>query len=367
MDSAERTRSITRTSLIGIGANLLLAAFKAAVGAAAGSVSVVLDAINNLTDALSSVLTIVGVKLSRRPPDAKHPFGYGRIEYFSAVAISALVLAAGAGALVESARKILHPVAPEYGVASITVIAVAVAAKLALGRYVSVQGRRCNSDALVASGADATFDALISAATLVGALVLLVSGVNLDGWIGAAISVFVVKSGIEMLLSSMGSIMGRRPDAEATRPVRSTIASINGVLGVHDLILHNYGPDAAIGSVHIEVAADLDATEVHRIAHEVQMKAMEVHRIVLTVGIYAIDPLRKAERDVIECAAMRHPGVLDVHGVVFDDKKSLVYFDLLVDFSVSDRHALKTALAKELSPLFAGRRIEIGVDSNYSD
>ena len=367
MDSAERTRSITRTSLIGIGANLLLAAFKAAVGAAAGSVSVALDAVNNLTDALSSVLTIVGVKLSRRPPDIKHPFGYGRIEYFSAVAIAALVLAAGAGALVESVRKILRPVAPEYGIASIAVIAVAVAAKLALGRYVSIQGRRCNSDALVASGADATFDALISAATLAGALVLVVSGVNLDGWIGAAISVFVVKSGIEMLLSSMGSIMGRRPDAEATRPVRSTIASINGVLGVHDLILHNYGPDSAIGSVHIEVAANLDAAEVHRIAHEVQVKAMEVHRIVLTVGIYAIDPSRKEERDAIERAAMRHPGVLGVHGVVFDDKKSLVYFDLLVDFSVSDRHALKTSLVKELSPLFEGRRIEIGVDSNYSD
>ena len=367
MEASERTKLITRTSFLGIGANLLLAAFKAAVGAVAGSVSVALDAVNNLTDALSSVLTIAGVKLSRRPPDAKHPFGYGRIEYFSAVAIAALVLAAGAGAFAESVRKIVHPVAPQYGAASIAVIAVAVVAKLALGRYVSMQGRKCNSDALAASGADATFDALISAATLAGALILMVSGVNIDGWIGAAISLFVVKSGIEMLVSSTGSIMGRRPDAEATRPIRDTIASVDGVLGVHDLILHNYGPDSAIGSVHIEIPADLDARAVHRIAHEVQVKTMEEHRIVLTVGIYAIDPSRKDEREAIERAAMRHPGVLGVHGIIFDDVKSLVYFDVLVDFTVKDRHNFIASLAKELAPLFEGRKIEIGVDTSYTD
>ena len=140
-DAAARARRIIRTSLIGIAANVLLAAFKAAVGLVTGSVAVVMDAVNNLSDALGSVLTLVGVKLARRAPDAKHPFGYGRIEYFSAVSIAALVLAAGAGSLVESVRKIVHPVVPEYGTVALAVVAVAVAAKLALGRYVSAQGR----------------------------------------------------------------------------------------------------------------------------------------------------------------------------------------------------------------------------------
>ena len=177
-DAAARARRIVRTSFVGIAANVLLAAFKAIVGLAAGSVSVVMDAVNNLTDALGSILTLVGVKLARRAPDAKHPFGYGRIEYFSAVSIAALVLAAGAGSLVESVKKIVHPAVPEYGMLSLVVVAVAVVAKLLLGRYVSAQGRACNSDALVASGADASFDAILSASTLVGALLVKFAGLE---------------------------------------------------------------------------------------------------------------------------------------------------------------------------------------------
>ena len=367
MDATERIRRITRTSFVGIGVNLLLAAFKAAVGAAAGSVSVVLDAVNNLTDALGSVLAIVGVKLSRRPPDAKHPFGYGRIEYFSAVAIAVLVLAAGAGAFVESVRKILHPAAPEYSMVSIALIAVAVAAKLALGRYVSGQGRLCNSDALVASGADATLDALISAATLAGAIVLVFSGVNVDGWIGAAISIFVVKSGLGMLLSSMGSIMGRRPDAKVARPIRDTIASIDGVLGVHDLIIHNYGPDSAIGSVHIEVSSALGAEDVYRITRAVQVKVMELHRLILTVGIYAVDTSRRQDREKIEAVALAHEGVRSIHGLFFDDAGGTVMFDLLVDFTVRDRSALRESIERELAPLYPGRKFFLTFDNDYAD
>ena len=215
-DAAVRARRIIRTSLIGVAANVLLAAFKAAVGLTAGSVAVVMDAVNNLSDALGSVLTLAGVQLARRPPNAKHPFGYGRIEYFSAVSIAALVLAAGAGSLVESLRKIVNPATPEFGMASLVVVAVAVAAKLALGRYVSAQGRACNSDALIASGADASFDAVLTVATLVGALLVLFAGVNLDGWIGAVISLFILKAGAGMLMESVGNIMGSRPDAEVS-------------------------------------------------------------------------------------------------------------------------------------------------------
>ena len=259
-DSAARSRRILRTSIVGIAANVLLAAFKAVVGLAANSVAVVLDAVNNLTDALSSVLTIVGVKLAARPPDAKHPFGYGRIEYFSAVTVAALVLAAGAGSLVESVKKIVHPEAPEYGAAALAVVAVAVIAKLLLGRWVSAQGRACNSGALEASGADALSDAAISAATLVGALLVKFAGVNLDGWLGAAISLFILKAGGGMLLEAVGNIMGNRPDAEVSRRIRETVECVPGVLGAYDLVLHNYGPDSAIGSVHVEIDGSLDAS-----------------------------------------------------------------------------------------------------------
>ena len=366
-DAAARARRIVRTSFVGIAANVLLAAFKAAVGLAAGSVSVVMDAVNNLTDALGSILTLVGVKLARRAPDAKHPFGYGRIEYFSAVSIAALVLAAGAGSLVESVKKIVHPVAPEYGALSLAVVAVAVVAKLALGRYVSAQGRTCNSDALVASGADASFDAILSASTLVGALLMKFAGVNLDGWIGAAISVFILKAGAGMLMESVGNIMGSRPDAETAKEIRATVEAVPGVLGAYDLVLHNYGPDTAIGSIHVEIDGSLDAAAIHRLTRAVQLAALDRFRVFLTVGIYAVDPARRADRDAIADAALRHPGVKAVHGVFFDDERAAVSFDALLDFTVRDRAALRAAILSELEGRFPGRSIAINFDTDYSD
>jgi cation diffusion facilitator family transporter len=362
-----RARRILRTSLVGIGANVLLAAFKAAVGLAANSVAVVLDAVNNLTDAMSSVLTILGVKLARRPPDAKHPFGYGRAEYFSAITVAALVFVAGAGSFVESVKKIVHPVTPEYGPVTLAVVAVAVAAKLLLGRWVSAQGRACNSGALEASGADATADAAISAATLAGALLVKFAGVNLDGWLGAAISLFILKAGAGMLQEAIGHIMGRRPDAEIARRIRETVKGVPGVLGAYDLVLHNYGPAMAIGSVHVEIPADLDAAAVHRLTRAVQLAVLDAFRVFLTVGVYAVDPARAADRGAIEAAAVRHPGVKSVHGVFFDDERAAVSFDVLVDFTVRDRPALRDAILADLAPRFPGRTISISFDTDYSD
>ena len=366
-DTAARARRIVRTSFVGIGANVLLAAFKAAVGLAAGSVSVVMDAVNNLTDALGSILTLVGVKLARRAPDAKHPFGYGRIEYFSAVSIAALVLTAGAGSLVESVKKIVHPAVPEYGMLSLVVVAVAVVAKLLLGRYVSAQGRACNSDALVASGADASFDAILSASTLVGALLVKFAGLNLDGWIGAGISLFILKAGAGMLMESVGNIMGSRPDAETAKEIRATVEAVPGVLGAYDLVLHNYGPDSAIGSIHVEIDSSLDAAAIHRLTRAVQGAVLDKFRVFLTVGIYAVDPAHAADRAKIADTARRHPGVLGVHGIFFDDAAKTVSFDVLVDFTVRDRPALRDALAAELAPLFPGRTFAVNFDTDYTD
>ena len=366
-DSAARSRRIVRTSFVGIAANVLLAAFKAIVGLAAGSVSVVMDAVNNLTDALGSILTLVGVKLARRAPDAKHPFGYGRIEYFSAVSIAALVLAAGAGSLVESVKKIVHPVAPEYGAVALAVVAVAVVAKLLLGRYVSAQGRACNSDALVASGADASFDAILSASTLVGALLVKFAGLNLDGWIGAGISLFILKAGAGMLMESVGNIMGSRPDAEVSKRIRETVEAVPGVLGAYDLVLHNYGPDTAIGSVHVEIDGSLDAAAIHRLTRAVQLAVLEKFHVFLTIGIYAVDPARRADSDAIEAAAKRHAGVKAVHGVFFDDERATVSFDVLVDFTVRDRAALRTAILAEIEERFPNRTFAVNFDTDYSD
>ena len=368
MDTANvREKQITRTSLIGIGANLLLAVFKAAVGLLSSSIAIVLDAVNNLTDALSSVITILGVKLARRSPDDKHPFGYGRIEYFSAVLIASIVLAAGTTSLVESVKKIIHPETPDYSVITLVIVAVAVVVKLLLGRFVKAQGVKYNSEALIASGADASFDAVISASTLVGALINMLFGLNLDGWIGAVISVFILKAGLEMLLDSVSDIMGKRPDSEISREIKETVNAIPGVLGSYDLILHNYGPDSAIGSIHAEVSADMDGRSLHRLTKAIQNAVLEKFHIFLTVGFYAVDPARQADYEKINAAVKKHPGVLGTHGVYFDDEQKLLSFDAVTDFTVHDKQDLCEALRAELQPLYPGYTITINCDTNYTD
>ena len=213
----DRSSQIIRTSVIGIVANVLLAAFKAVVGIIAGSVAIVMDAVNNLSDALSSVITIIGTKLSQRPADWEHPFGFGRVEYFSAIIIAAIVLSAGVTSLIESVKKIIEPTDPSYTSATLVVIIVAIVVKLVLGGYVKKKGRQLNSDALVASGSDALFDAIITTATLVSAGVMLIWGFSLDGILGALISALIIKAGIEMLASPVNELLGSRVSPELVR------------------------------------------------------------------------------------------------------------------------------------------------------
>ena len=367
MDPSIRAKKITQTSVVGIIANVFLAAFKAAVGLISGSIAIVLDAVNNLTDALSSVITIVGVKLARRRPDNKHPFGYGRIEYFSAIIISVIVLAAGVTSLIESVKKIFHPEMPDFSTVTIIIVALAVVVKFFLGRYVKAQGKRYNSDALVASGSDASFDAIISAATLLGALITLIFHITLDGYIGAVISIFIIKAGIEMLLESVSSVMGNRADSETTREIKETVCSVDGVLGAYDLILHNYGPDSAIGSVHVEIPDTMEAGDIHRMTRRIQGTVLEKFHVFLTVGVYAVDSEHTEERAKITELALAHDGVIGAHGIFFDDERKTVSLDLVIDFTVKDKSELSETVSEEIRGILPGYEVYINFDANYSD
>ena len=217
---AAREKTIVRTSVIGILANVLLAGFKAAVGVLTHSIAIVLDAVNNLSDAASSFITIIGTKLAAREPDKKHPFGYGRIEYLSAMIISVIVLYAGITSFIESFKKIIHPETPDYSVAALVIVAVGVLVKIFLGRYVKGVGEKVNSDSLVNSGKDATLDSIISASTLVAAIIFLASGLSLEAWLGAVISLIIIKSGVEMLRETLSEILGERADGELAREIK---------------------------------------------------------------------------------------------------------------------------------------------------
>ena len=287
---SSREKTIIRTSIIGIIANVFLAAFKAVIGIMTHSIAIVLDAVNNISDAGSSLITIVGTKLAGKEPDKKHPFGYGRIEYLSAMIISVIVLYAGITSFVESVKQILHPETPEYNTISLIIVAVAVVVKVLLGRYVKSVGEKVNSDSLINSGEDATLDSIISASTLVAAGIFMIFHISLEAWLGAIISVVIIKSGIEMLQDTISKILGEQNDPELAREIKHTVTSFPDVQGAYDLVLNNYGPDAWNGSIHIEVPDTYTADQLDLLIRKIQMAVYKKHRVALTaIGVYSVN------------------------------------------------------------------------------
>lgn len=365
-----RDRQIMRTSVIGIVTNVALAAFKAAAGLIAGSIAIVLDAVNNLSDALSSVITIAGVKLARRKPDSRHPFGYGRIEYLSGIVIALIVLAAGVTSALESIGKIIRPEVPDYSTVTLIIVAAAVITKIILGRYVRAQGTMLKSDALVASGSDALFDAIISTSVLICAVVTIIWDIAVDGWVGAAISVFILKAGVELLLAPLGQMIGVRVDSELSRGIKADIKAYDGVLGAYDLVIHNYGPDYAMGSVHVEVDDSMSARDLHLLFKRIQMDIVQKYSTFLTVGLYAVDSrddetgrMQKHVREI----AKGFEGIRGAHGVFIDSARMTMTFDVVMDFKVPDRDELRSRIADAVTAAYPGYTVDISIDTDYSD
>ena len=365
-----RSQEIIRTSWIGIITNVLLAGFKAVVGVVASSVAIVMDAVNNLSDALSSVITIIGTKLSQRPADRKHPFGFGRIEYFSAIIIAVIVLSAGITSFIESVKKIFDPTKPEYTTTTLIVIVVAIVVKLILGQYVKRKGEQFKSDALIASGSDALFDAIITLATLVSAGIMLLWGVSIDGILGALISLVIIKAGIEMLASPVNELLGTSIPAELTSEIKKEVSDFEGVHGVFDLILHNYGPDVKIGSLHINVYDTMSAHEIHSLTRKITTQMYDRHGIVMTVGVYSVATgnNRRAElQSQVIKTLIAHKEIVQVHGFLYSEKDQMLSVDVVPDISVHDDAALINQLISEVQPLVPDLEVVIIVDHNYSE
>ena len=369
--AASRERIIVRTSIIGILANVALAAFKAFVGMASNSIAVVLDAVNNLTDALSSVITILGAKLANRKPDRKHPLGHGRYEYLSAMVISGIVGYAGITALVESVKKIIEPETPDYSVVSLVIIAAAVVVKIVLGRYVQAKGRQVNSGSLVASGKDALFDAVLSGSVLAAALVFMATGVSREAYVGVAISVVIIKAAVDMLRETLDDILGTRPPAELSRGIKQTVASDPEVLGAYDLLLESYGPDLTVAQVHVEVPDTLTASGIDSMTRRLQDAVMAEHGVALsTVGIYShntSNPQLAEMRAAITRLALGHEGVIQVHGFYADDQSKQAKFDVVVSFEVEDPSALCAQIAEDAKELYPDYDFAIVLDRDLSD
>lgn len=361
----KRERAIIRTSMIGVGTNVMLAVFKAIIGVISNSIAITLDAVNNISDALSSVITIIGTKLGAKEPDRKHPLGHGRIEYISSMVVAAIVLYAGITSLVESFKKIISPEKASYDTISLVIIAVAVLVKVLLGKYVKKQGVKHNSGALIASGSDALFDALISASVLASAIIYLAFDISLEAYVGVLISIFIVKAGIEMMTETISEILGKRSDKEDTDKIKNIIAEEKEVRGVYDLIIFNFGPSKNYASVHIELDDTMTVDEVDVLTRKIEAKVYQQSGVILTgVGVYSHNTSNEEVaviKNTVKEKVLSFDWVLQMHGFYVDMEEKSIRLDVVISFDIEKEKAL-SILTESISELYPTYSLKITTD-----
>lgn len=362
-----RTSDIIRTSMLGIAGNVFLTIIKVIVGIAAGSVAIVLDALNSLTDAVSSIVTIIGAKIASMRPTRKHPQGYGRVEYITSILISIIILFAGVASLYESVTRIIHPREPDYRIVTLTVLIIAILVKIALGVIFVRRGKRINSQPLSASGIDALYDAFLTGGTLASALICMIWKIDLDGWVGAVISVFILKAGIDILKSAISPIVGERPSPTLVKELRATISSHKEVRGVYDMFIDSFGPEITFAAAHIEVDDELRASEIHRLTRDISEDVYNKYNVSITLGIYATSsskeyaPIRKYLQEEIK----GHPEILQMHAFYVERETKRVDFDLVIDFNV-DPKTVTTHVVDMLQKKFPDYKFNVVADYDYT-
>ena len=374
MKSAEkkdRQNIIVRTSIIGIIANVFLASFKAAIGIISNSIAITLDAVNNLSDVLSSSITIIGAKLAAKEPDREHPYGHGRVEYLSAMIIAGIILYAGIASAVASVKKIINPQTPKYDIASFVIVTVAIFVKIFLGLYVKKKGKQVNSESLIGSGVDALSDAVISLSTLIAAIVFVVFDISLEAWLGVIISFLIIKTGYGMLKSTLSQILGERVDNVISTSIKETVNSFDEVYGSYDLILNNYGPDTYLGSIHIEVSDTMNAAEIDELTRKITHEVYKKHGVILTaVGIYSYNTndmeaikIRGAISDIVSS----YKSVLQMHGFYYNKNEDMISFDIILDYDDKNKEETYNEIYNKVKDLYPNSKLNIILDSDISD
>ncbi len=358
-----RYKKILHTSLIGILVNIGLVIIKSIFGVMAGSIAMLMDALNNLTDVVSSVVTIAGLKLSEKAPDEDHPMGHGRIEYISAVIVAIIIIYAGATAGFESIKKILKPTVTNYSGYSILILLITIFTKYSLGNFVKHRGEENSSPALIASGQDAINDCMISLAVLVSAILSIFAHIQIDAYIGLLIALCIIKAGFELLLDDMNDILGKRADRELADRLKAYISGFEEVLDVHDLVLHNYGPERLIGSVVIDVDSNMTANEIYKISHHIKDDVLDAYNIILSaIGICVVNSESNDMRDEIIRRLEHIDGILQVHGVHIDIEEKSIDLDVIVSFDAQYPDAVVDHARMHLTESYPDYTIDIHSD-----
>lgn len=366
-----REKIVIRTSIISILSNIVLAGFKALVGLFANSIAIILDAVNNLSDALSSIITIVGTKLAGKAPDKKHPYGYGRIEYITSLIVSAIVLYAGITALVESIKKIINPEVSDYSTITLIILVAGIIVKFILGIYVKKKGKDVNSNSLVASGSDAFNDALLSISVLASAIIYMIFGLSLEAYVGVLLSIFIIKGGLELIKESVDNMLGTRIESNLAKSIKREIAKEKEVQGAYDLVLHDYGPDKYLGSVHIEVDDTLSVSDIDKISRRISKTIFKKYGVILhTIGVYSVNTKDKKVikvRKEITKIVFSHKGILQMHGFYLDEEDKTITFDIIIDFNTKNAEEVYKEIYDEIKEKYKDYKLDITLDIDTSD
>lgn len=363
-----REKAGKAAGLVGIATNLVLFAIKLAAGLLAGSMAILADAVNNLTDSGSSIVMLVGFKLAGKPADEKHPFGHARMEYLSGVIVSFVVLFLGLELGRSSVEKILHPEAADFSALALGILAASVLIKLWQCFFYRSVGKKIASETVFATSSDSRNDAIATTVVLLGAVITRFSGVNLDGWLGLMVAVFIVISGVRLVMDTGNPLLGEAPDPELVRSICEKILAYDGVIGLHDLTVHNYGVGRCFASVHCEVPAERDILESHDLIDNIEREFKERENIDLVIHLDPVvtdDPrANRLHQQVLERVEALYPQV-SVHDfrVVWGKSRCKILFDVAAPFSLTDTdEQIRGKILHELRQIDPTCRVVINVD-----
>lgn len=355
----------------GLCANILLFLIKLLAGLLTASVAITADAFNNLSDAGSSVVTLVGFKLSSAPPDKEHPFGHGRMEYLTAMAIAIVIVLAGFELAKSSVDKILHPTVTDFTVLSILILVIAVGVKLWMAFFYRKIGVLIDSEALKAAMTDSRNDVLCTSFVLICSVFSMLTGIQIDGYVGIAVAVFVMWSGFSVLRKMASPLLGEAPNPAMVEDIRKTVLEHDGIVGVHDLIVHNYGPGRCIISLHAEVPSDADVMSSHDVIDCIEKEIMGKYNAVSCIHMDPIDTkdervgtLRALLKDIVKDIDSR----LEIHDfrVVFGTTHTNVIFDLVIPFDYKGKIGLNDEVQRRVREMYPNIYVVATVEYSYT-
>ena len=368
MDANERRKKIIGVSVIGIVANLLLGVLKAVLGLLSGSIALISDALNNITDSSSSLITIVGTKLAAKAPDKQHPFGHGRTEYLTSLLIGGIVFLTGFQSLISSVKAVFNKEDINTDITTVIIIIVTIAAKILLGTFTENSGKKLNSTALIASGADAKNDAVVSVVTLISTILYIYAKISVDGIAGVIISVFILKTAYEVLSDTIKKILGERVDGEIVRGIKDIVRNTEGVINCFDLILNDYGPDFYTGSINVEIEDERSIGEMYPILHEAQTKIYNKYNVFLVFGFYSVDVDDERYikiKSLLQNYKDNERHIINYHGIVIDEKDKTIYCDITKDFDITGETIIEN-INRILKEEFPGYNIHVNIDIEFS-